>query len=413
MSGKAVSQYLQRHAEAETGLLADWPDERHYRRVAVIPAYQESGEFIQRALQADWFRADVLLIVVINQPDTQTDSRPQQQLFRQASSSGVIAWQRQHLRLIATPAPNGDMLLVDRFTHPIPARQGVGLARKVGADLALALIAAKVITSEWICSSDADARLPDNYFAALPDHQDAAVAACYAFTHEGGAKEVAEATRIYEQSLHYYVAGLQYAGSSYGFFTIGSTLAFRATAYAQVRGFPPRAAGEDFYLLNKLAKLGRIAFIPQATIRLQARVSARVPFGTGASTARIMQLLQRGEAFRYYHPQTFTELRDVLTHCQQLWEHRAELQRWWTQLPATSAAALQQLGLASFLGKQLPQCRSKTQFETQLQRWFDGLKTLRFIHLLRDACYPDMPLEAAIRQAPFTLSLAPETSATT
>ncbi len=34
----------------------------------------------------------------------------------------------------------------------------------------------------------------------------------------------------------------------------GSSLGVLAPAYAEVRGFPRRQAGEDFYLLDKLAK---------------------------------------------------------------------------------------------------------------------------------------------------------------
>ena len=60
-------------------------------------------------------------------------------------------------------------------------------------------------------------------------------------------------------SLRYYVAGMKYARSHLTHFhTIGSTMAVRASYYAKVRGFPKREAGEDFYLLNKLAKVGTV-----------------------------------------------------------------------------------------------------------------------------------------------------------
>ena len=36
-----------------------------------------------------------------------------------------------------------------------------------------------------------------------------------------------------------------------------------------------------------------------------------------------------------------------------------------------------------------------------LHERFDALRTLRFIHCLRDRHFPSMPLEAAIREAPF------------
>ncbi|CAA6819293.1 MAG: Unknown protein [uncultured Thiotrichaceae bacterium] len=442
MSTKAVTQYLQRYAEPETAAINHWPDDnRHYQHVVVIPAYQESSEFLQRALQSDWFQRDVLLILVVNQPDTQTDFAPQQQLFEDAVSCGEIVWQQENLTLIAgtakspsfpllqrgkssskdvlllegTPlcilsflkkrdggdggdlnlAQHGDLLLINRFNTPLPAKYGVGLARKIGTDIALALITKDIISSKWICSTDADALLPDDYFSVLSEVNPEWVAACYAFEHVGGESEVQEATLIYQQAMHYYVNGLKNAGSPYAHFTIGSTLAFKATAYANVRGFPKRAAGEDFYLLNKLIKSGKVGRIEQTTIQLQARLSERVPFGTGMSAANIMQLTAQGKPFCYYHPQTFVVLRQVLQHFDKLWASLDDLPTWLSELPGNSGEILLQAGLTGFITKQQRQRTTKKQFDAQLMGWFDGLKTLQFIHGLRDTIYPDVPLVPA------------------
>lgn len=397
MTGKAVKQYLQRYAEPEVAHLQQWPESyrKTYRHVVVIPAYQESSEFLQQALQSHWFTADALLILVINQPDTQTDSKPQQQLLQFAREAGNVRWQQRNLILITahsdTPS-NGDILLVDRFNTPIPAKQGVGLARKIGTDLALALITKNIIHSEWICSSDADACLPDNYFSVLSTLNPEWIAACYAFEHVDGEPAVRAATLIYQQAMHYYVNGLQQAGSAYAHFTIGSTLTFKASAYAGVRGFPKRPAGEDFYLLNKLIKTGQVGRIDQATIQLQARLSERVPFGTGMSTAKIIQLTEQGKTFCYYHPQTFIALREVLQHFDSLWTQRDHLPKWLETLPFYSKELLLKAGLEKFITTQNQQSVTKQQFDKQLTNWFDGLKTLQFIHGLRNLKYPDIPL---------------------
>ncbi len=398
MTGKAVRQYLQHYAEPESHDTENWSQQgkSSYQHVVVIPAYQEDESFIHRALQAGWFRQRVLLIVVINQPDTITDTAAQQQLFRQILDYGIVIWQRNNLTLL-NPGDNAQrvgshILLVDRFTTPILARQGVGLARKIGADLALALIANGTIHSKWICSTDADAILPNDYFSVLATLDPQWTAACYNFKHVAGSSAIRQATKIYEQAMRYYVAGLQQAGSPYAHFTIGSILAFKATAYAGVRGFPRRAAGEDFYLLNKLVKTGTVGQITSTTVQLQARLSERVPFGTGMSAANIMQLTARGKPFCYYHPQTFVALKQVLEHFSSLWEVRHNPESWLKQLPTESAILLLKAGLITFVEKQ-QQYRSKQQFDRQLMNWFDGLKTLQFIHGLRDSVYPDVPLE--------------------
>lgn len=400
MHTKAVKQYLQRYAEVETQAVEHWPDShKHYQHVAVIPAYQEDSAFLQCALQSIWFQPDVLLILVVNQPDTDSNTSPQQQLFQKALATGNVTWQHENLTLITQKVAKtqGDILLIDRFNTPIPAKQGVGLARKIGTDIALSLIAKGIIRSKWICSTDADATLPDDYFSALSSSKPEWVAACYAFEHVGGTPEIRAATLIYQQAMHYYVDGLRQAGSPYAHFTIGSTLAFKATAYAGVRGFPKRAAGEDFYLLNKLIKIGRVGRIEQTTIQLQARLSERVPFGTGMSTAKIMQLTEQGKPFYYYHPQSFVTLGQVLQHFECLWDSLDDLPDWLEQLPNSSTELLMQAGLAGFITKQLRQRPSKGQFDAQLTGWFDGLKTLQFIHGLRDTLYPDIPFPSSLR----------------
>lgn len=395
MPDKAVRQYLQRYAETEIQNLQHWPDHRQspYQHVVVIPAYQENSDFLQRALQSEWFKPPALLILVLNQPEQQTDKTSQQQLFTQVQSAGETLWQQGNLTLIHSAEKScGDILLVNRFDQPIPEKQGVGLARKIGADLALALIARGHIKTEWICSTDADAMLPDDYFSVLKTAAPEWTAACYAFEHIGGEPAVREATLIYQQAMQYYVQGLQQAGSPYAYFTIGSILAFKATAYAQVRGFPKRAAGEDFYLLNKLIKTGTVGRIAQPVIQLQARLSDRVPFGTGMSAARIMQLIQQDKPFCYYHPQTFSELNQLLRHFDNLWAARDDLPAWLEQLPEYTRDLLLKAGLEKFIMTQRQQSTNKKQFDSQLMGWFDGLKTLQFIHGLRDTVYPDVPL---------------------
>ena len=420
---KAVKQYLQRYAEPEIDLVADWPSHHQYQHVVLLPAYKESVNFLENMLRAKWFHNGVLTILVINQPATANDATPQQTLYDFAVNHSQLLWQAGNLTLLApqqsistAPDPHakpraktsGHLLLVNRFEHPIPVKQGVGLARKIAADLALALIKRSAIATQWICSTDADAMLPDDYFTALTDVAPSTVAACYGFKHiaaldegsEDNDPEITAATLIYERAMRYYVAGLHYAGSPYAHFTIGSILAVTASAYASVRGFPKRAAGEDFYLLNKLVKLGDIARLT-TTIELQARLSDRVPFGTGVSAAKIMQLSNTDQTFDYYHPQIFEELRNVLEHFDQLWSNRAAIDQWLEALAPHSAQALLALGLQEIVGKLQQQCRNQQQFNRQLTGWFDGLKTLQFVHLLRDLIYPNLPLEQAIQQANF------------
>lgn len=86
----------------------------------------------------------------------------------------------------------------------------------------------------------------------------------------------------YEYRLHYWVTCLQRAGSAYAFATLGSVMQLSLPHYAAVRGFPKRNGGEDFYLLNKLNKVGVVQSVhTRSPVILSSRRSHRVPFGTG------------------------------------------------------------------------------------------------------------------------------------
>ncbi|XOV80560.1 MAG: hypothetical protein ACFHVJ_06320 [Aestuariibacter sp.] len=388
------SQYLNKYAEAEVTLLKDVPS-FSAESVCVVPCYQESDAFIHRYRQT--FSGHLsLLIVVLNQPSSQQDTEPQMALQESLLSCGKLRWQYRHLSLLHLDGLH--VLLVDRFSTEqlrIPEKKGVGLARKIGADCASYLIAKGCITQPWIYSTDADAHLPCNYFDITPVMQ-TAVAVTFDFAHQTGNGDlVAKATKLYEQRLHYYVDGLRQAGSGYAFHTIGSCLAIHATAYQKVRGFPQKAAGEDFYLLNKLAKLGPIASHP-ACIALDARISHRVPFGTGPAVAEIVSLLENQQEYCVYHPQSFVCLQQLLIHLNKVPELATSVNQWCSQLPKIAVSYLEESGFFTALSKWQRQKISCKQLQHQVNGWMDAFRTLKFIHYCRDSGLEDLPLADAL-----------------
>ena len=408
---KTCHKYLTHYAEPEVEHLASFPGDIKYENVLIIPAFQESILFIERFITSQLAEQNCLLIVVINQPDNdfgRQHSQYQVRLDNKISQLAKERWQQGNLRLLdmlnVTSADTSSILLVNRFTQAIPADQGVGLARKIGADLAVKLYSAGHICSSWIHSTDADATLPDHYFTAhLPENISAqdAVASCCNFYHHSEQLDIHQANQWYEKSLRYYVAGLQYAKSPYAYFTIGSILSFNIYAYCQVRGFPKRSAGEDFYLLNKLAKLGPVIHLPDVTIKLDARPSQRVPFGTGPAVQSIMELTEQGQEYYYYNPKVFIELKACLAAFELLWQDRDTPEYWLSSLSGITQQALKNIALLSFIEKQKKS--HQKQFNKQLIVWFDSFKTLKFIHALRELGLKDIPLEQALLQAPFDI----------
>lgn len=405
-----LTKYLSKYAEPETHLIADITWRRSYRHVIVVPVYKETNQFFIDFFNSQLAKQNALLIIVINQPDSDPDNTPQQQLFNELLNKGNRYSQSGSLSLIDFEDNNSSCLLVDRFSQPIDSQQGVGLARKIGVDIACQLSHQKIVTSRWVHSTDADAKLPCDYFNALSEQlnnskiinpSNNAVAACYNFTHQSDDISLHNANAIYELSLRYYVAGLCYSESPYSFFTIGSTLAFNVESYASVRGFPKRSAGEDFYLLNKLAKIGSVLWLQESQLILQARESDRVPFGTGPAVTKILAQLSRNEPFTYYQPDIFKLLKVVNRALTTLYHCRNNIEQWPPFNNPVIMSAMLSIGLKKFVDKQLNS--SEKQFNKQLLIWFDAFKTLKFIHYVRDNGFPNIELNKAVKLADFSI----------
>ncbi|GAA6152402.1 hypothetical protein [Pseudoteredinibacter isoporae] len=407
---KSVRQYLERYAETESKLLALWPTV--FQQAMLIPAKDEAPELIKHCKNFCEQHTGTLLLLIINQAESSEGSPANQTLWQQGLNSGSLVWEHDHLKLIQW-RNNSALLLIDRFSpgRQIPEHQGVGLARKIAADIAAKLMIDGFIRRRWIYSSDADCRWPTNYFITptapndkqlsglKPAHGKRIVAAHFSFQHspcnnntltEQTKHDVHAATRLYEQSLHYYRDGLNWAGSPYDFYTIGSCLAFDVEAYCEVRGFPCRAAGEDFYLLNKLAKLGYICQLDSQVISIESRLSQRAPFGTGPAVSGILAQQVSHDDFPSYHPQCFAHLKTLLDSAFEIIiEEQGE---------AIILSALKTLGAKKFR-RHLEQQHVKTeQFEREFHTWFDGFRTLKFIHYLRDECFPLIPMSEGIQQ---------------
>jgi hypothetical protein len=175
----------------------------------------------------------------------------------------------------------------------------------------------------------------------------------------------------------------------------------RAEAYVQVRGFPKRSGGEDFYLLNKLAKIGAIAQPGGKCILLQSRNSQRVPFGTGPAVVKITAAANADEVPLFYHPDCFETLRCLLAVVPAL--HEESIQSLASLLAREGLAEplhqpcqalLHSMGLEAALRHCRQHGKTRAQFLRQFHQWFDGFRTLKFIHGLRDTGWEEQPLAA-------------------
>lgn len=386
-----LARYLRRFAEPEAALAGAVPDT--FEAVLVIPAFREPPAFLERLFAALADEPAFLLILVVNQPDHLPEDAETTRLWQALGGNDNPYLYQQRGR--------HGLLAVDRHsaTRRIPKSQGVGLARKIGADIAVALRHAGQLAQNWIWNSDADTQLPAGYFnaiAAPPAYRaglwpDAEPTACvYPFRHRIGADALGTATALYEASIRYYAAGLHWAGSPYAFTTLGSTIAVDVTAYAKTRGFPRRNGAEDFYLLDKLAKLGAIHELAGPELNIAARPSNRVPFGTGPAVARILAAGDAQGQKLFRHPNAFAALHQWLSVFPELLARDLDE----TDLGPETVEALQAQGIDKALAHARAHAADPQGFALHLHTWFDGLRTLRLLNALR-AHWPDVDAETA------------------
>jgi hypothetical protein len=281
----------------------------------------------------------------------------------------------------------------------IPARAGgVGMARKIGMDAALRVLECSINEPRLVISLDADTIVRPDYLTSVRTAMSSrkAQTGIVSYEHWMPADETGKrAICLYEIFLRYWVLGLKYARSPYAFHSIGSTIVTTGDAYLAVRGMNRREAGEDFYFLNKLAKIGPIRRIHETVVYPSARVSTRVPFGTGAAVGKISGDESSGHDL--YDPRVFCILKKWIDLMQQSF--------CLSEKQILDMACDIDPGLESFLtlrGFRLVwpkiRCNVKDQktCERQFHGWFDGFETLKLVNYLTREFYPRVSMNSAL-----------------
>ncbi|VAW47521.1 hypothetical protein MNBD_GAMMA02-1229 [hydrothermal vent metagenome] len=348
----------------------------------IIPACGEVEDFLVQLMQHQQ-HTKVLVVMVVNRPKGHTNSVQ----WRTENDVLLLHLSMQYTEIIDLPTGHRlltvsktdncqyDVLLLDFNTQAFDPNKGVGLARRIAADTALFLIEQKTIKTAWIFSTDADVVLPTGYFEVVEAVPAKSSALSLCFVHITGYSNQENLQYQYDFKLKYYQMAVRFIGAAYDYIPLGSTLIVAANCYAQVRGFPCRSGGEDFYILNKLAKLGSIYQPQQPVIEIQSRFSDRVPFGTGPAISKIQQQQNEGEVITYYHPQIF--------HVLKSWRLTIEAYYDTQQLPKDDRGLNKHWELDAVLQQAMSQIKSTDRWQQFVHEWFDAFKILKSVHFLR------------------------------
>ena len=284
--------------------------------------------------------------------------------------------------------------------YELPAKAGVGLARKLGLDWATAILHQNGLSRAPLLCLDADTLVAENYLESIAHHfeREESWAASIAYAHrlEGSAAEC-RAIRCYELFLRYHVLGLRYAGSPYAFHSVGSAMACRMDAYAAIGGMNQRQAGEDFYFLQQLAKTGHVESLTATTVYPSCRSSHRVPFGTGQRVHRFLAGTEN--EYLLDDPHVYQILKAWLEftahHCDATTSAFMEHAR---TIAVPLADFLEQRGFPQAWETIRNNAKDNRQLLAQFHRWFDGFETVKLIHYLREQGYPLRDMTAAFNK---------------
>ena len=379
-----ISRYLE-----SRGVRGPWRvsgnERRNFQGAVVIPALAEKDSlFVTLDSLAKNPRECVsrfLILMVIN---NRSDANPVDKIDNEETLDLISK--------IGSISPNLQIGWIDAASKGLempPKDGGVGLARKIGFDLALPHLDFDS-SPPLLVSLDADTLVRPDYLPAIQQHFQEAKegGTVIPFCHQKGKTPEQEAAiQCYELFLRTYVLGLERAGSPYAFHAVGSTMACRADAYVRMGGMNHREAGEDFYFLQHLAKTAGVRKLSGTIVYPSPRVSHRVPFGTGPSISRL--LADKSGAVLFYRPECFQILKDWLALVSENLESEGR------DLLLNGKRISEDLG--SFLTKikfPLTWEKLKKNFHSPVllfkgfHHWFDGLKTLKLIHHLSAGPYP-------------------------
>lgn len=363
--------------------------------VVVIPCLNEPE--IIRTLESLWAcePVDSYCEVIVAVNDSESSSQEVKD-FNLETYAQLLEWKKANDR---------NKLIL----HPIyvPSVQtkfaGAGMARKIGMDEAVRRLNAVNKPEGVIISLDSDCLVSNNYLKRIEKvfiSNKSCFAATINFRHrfeEMDNPRQEMGIRMYEDYLHYYKQALDFARFPNSIYTIGSAFAVRAEAYVKQGGMNRRQAGEDFYFLHKLTKLGRLAEINDAFVYPSGRVSDRVPFGTGAAMTKWMNYTD--DLALTYCFDAFLDLKQFFDRVDVF--YKANLAHYTEILYSLPITVQEYLGSISFEEKLVEINQNSSTHESFRKRFFqafDAFQVLKFLNHVHEQHYSTQSLQEAISQ---------------
>lgn len=259
--------------------------------------------------------SDFKLYVCINQPDSWWNDKDKEYVCLDNQKSFNYLTRQTSLEIV----------VIDRFSKGKAWKGkhfGVGWARKAAMD-AINQVAAG---DDIIISIDADTFYPPEYIHSVVDlfnnHPDLTALSNPYYHRLTKHEDINRAILRYEIYMRNYSLNMIRIGNPYAFTALGSAIALPLWAYRKIGGITPHKSGEDFYLLQKLRKAGKICSHNRVNVYPSARVSDRVFFGTGPAVKKGL----KGEwnSYPIYHYSQFNQVMKTCNFFDDLYTYKLE-----------------------------------------------------------------------------------------
>ena len=361
--------------------------------VVVIPCFYEPYilSTLDSLLKCQLPETDVEIIILINHSEIADE---QIKSFNRNTKLEIDAW----IETINTERTR--FYVVGPVEFP-KKWAGVGLARKAGMDEAVLRFNMLEKPQGIIVSLDADSLVEKNYLTEIEHYfktHPTNIGATISFKHQTDGLEPKhlEGIRLYEKYMLYFKNALEFTGYPYAMFTVGSAFAVRAGAYVKRGGMTRRQAGEDFYFLQNLAQQGMVGEIESTKVFPSARLSNRVPFGTGP----ILQKWMNGDEDlnKTYNFQAFKDIKHFFQQKERFFgKGKTDIEKLILEMPES----IQQfIGIDNF-EKEIhdlnENCSTLSTFQTRFFHIFNAFKIIKFLNFCHAGIYEKADIKAQVR----------------
>ncbi len=251
---------------------------------------------------------------------------------------------------------------------------GVGQARKTIMD-AINQVASD---EDIMVSLDADTLVSNDYLASirqnLSNHPQTIGLSVPYYHQLSGEESLDRAMLRYEIYMRHYAINMWIIGSPYSFTALGSAIALPVSAYRKIGGMTPKKSGEDFYLLQKLRKAGRLIHTNPCWVFPGTRFSDRVFFGTGPALIKGSQ--GNWSSYPVYDHNLFLQVKETYDLFPALYNE---------DLPTPMSAFLQeQLRCENIFQALRDNSKTTRQFVKACHHRIDALRVLQFLKSSQD-----------------------------